>query len=150
MLRPRAGLTLLEVLVVLAIVAITASVVPVAWRGLPSTGSRDPQLFPHEFHGVVQQARREAIRRGESLLLRADADGAWVLITTQGTRTIAEGRVTGTTPSRRLRIDALGTCQSIGPSDGASEGASRGANDGATDGSRDFDMLTCRNVGEQP
>lgn len=131
---PRAGLTLLEVLIVLAIVAITSSVVPAAWRSTRPTPDMDvPRL--------LQQARREAVRRGETLHLRVDGDGAWVLAAGNDVDAIASGRLTSragaantpVAPAMTVRIDALGTCLPTGTPDS-----------GRT--TSDFDMLTCRIV----
>lgn len=135
---PRAGLTLLEVLIVLAIVAITASVVPVARRSMRATPDLDVLQ-------LLQQARREAVRRGETLHLRVDGDGAWVLAAGSDVEAIASGRVTpplgpATTlaaPAMTVRIDALGTCQPTGSPNSGLEAS-------------DFDMLTCRPVAREP
>lgn len=121
--HPRAGLTLLELLVVLAILAITTAVVPLAWRpSRPTSGSA--------LDALIQAARRDAIRRGEELRLRVDADGAWVLAARDGTVILETGRIASPTAAVSLRVDALGTCRP-----GASGTAVAGAS---------FDMLACR------
>ena len=121
--HPRAGLTLLELLVVLAILAITTAVVPLAWRpSRPTSGSA--------LDALIQTARRDAIRRGEELRLRVDADGAWVLAARDGTAILETGRIASPTAAVSLRVDALGTCRP-----GASGTAVAGAS---------FDMLACR------
>ncbi len=117
----RAGLTLLELLVVLVIVAITTALVPLAWRSPRATGAS-------ALDGLTQTARREAIRRGEELRLRVDADGAWVLAAREGTDVLETGRIAAPPAAVSLRVDALGTCR---PASNASFGVS-------------FDMLGCR------
>jgi len=125
--HPRAGLTLLELLVVLAIVAITTAVVPLAWR--PSRVTSGSALG-----ALIQTARRDAIRRGEELRLRVDADGAWVLAARDGAEIVETGRIASPSAAVSLRVDALGTCRpgaDLAPAGGAAAGAS-------------FDMLGCR------
>ena len=102
--HPRAGLTLLELLVVLAIVAITTAVVPLAWR--PSRVASGSALG-----ALIQTARRDAIRRGEELRLRVDPDGAWVLAAREGAEIIETGRIASPSAAVSLRVDALGTCR---------------------------------------
>lgn len=125
--HPRAGLTLLELLVVLAIVAITTAVVPLAWR--PSRVTSGSALG-----ALIQTARRDAIRRGEELRLRVDPDGAWVLAAREGAEIIETGRIASPSAAVSLRVDALGTCRpgaDLAPAGGAAAGAS-------------FDMLGCQ------
>ncbi len=102
--HPRAGLTLLELLVVLAIVAITTAVVPLAWR--PSRVTSGSALG-----ALIQTARRDAIRRGEELRLRVDADGAWVMAARDGAEIVETGRIASPSAAVSLRVDALGTCR---------------------------------------
>ena len=125
--HPRAGLTLLELLVVLAIVAITTAVVPLAWR--PSRVTSGSALG-----ALIQTARRDAIRRGEELRLRVDPDGAWVLAAREGAEIIETGRIASPSAAVSLRVDALGTCRpgaDLAPAGVAVPGAS-------------FDMLGCQ------
>lgn len=124
--RERAGLTLLELLVVLVILAITTAIVPLAWRSPRATDAS-------ALDGLTQTARREAIRRGEELRLRVDADGAWVLAARNGAEVLETGRITAPSATMSLRVDALGTCR---PGDMAAAG-------NATSGVS-FDMLRCR------
>ncbi|WP_411280580.1 prepilin-type N-terminal cleavage/methylation domain-containing protein [Gemmatimonas sp.] len=122
--HPRAGLTLLELLVVLVILAITTAIVPLAWRSpRAAEGSA--------LDGLTQTARREAIRRGEELRLRVDADGSWVLAARDGTDIIETGHSAAPDEPVSIRVDALGTCRP--GSDIAGSGVS-------------FDMLRCRSV----
>jgi prepilin-type N-terminal cleavage/methylation domain-containing protein len=125
--RPRAGLTLIELLVVLALLAITATVVPVARRGTRATPGDARQA-------VVQDARRDAIRRGETLRLRIDTDGAWVLAARDGAAVLTTGRTAPGPAPVSLRIDPLGSCRPVG--DRADEAADASA----------FDVLSCRAV----
>lgn len=120
--HPRAGLTLLELLVVIVIIAITTAVVPLAWRTTrASQGTALDEL--------AQSARREAIRRGEVLRLQVDADGAWVLAARDGANILETGRIVAPDEALSLHVDALGTCRPGADVSGA--GAS-------------FDMLGCR------
>ena len=127
--HPRAGLTLLELLVVIVIIAITTAVVPLAWRTPRATD-------PSALDGLTQTTRREAIRRGEALRLRVEADGAWVLATGDGADILKTGRIPAPMVFISLRVDALGTCRP-GSEPANSERAGSGAS---------FDMLACRYV----
>lgn len=132
--HPRAGLTLLELLVVLAILAITTAVVPLAWRTpRASEGSA--------LDALTRNARRDAIRRGEELRLRVDADGAWVLAARDGTEILETGRIASPTAALSLRVDALGTCR---PGIDVASADVPTAGTAATGAS--FDMLDCRYV----
>lgn len=127
--RPRAGLTLIELLVVLAVLAITATVVPVARRATRAT-TDDPR------QAVVQHARRDAIRRGETLRLRIDTDGAWVLAARDGAAVLTTGRTESGPAAVSLRIDPLGSCRPVGErADGNATGPA-------------FDVLSCRAMPE--
>lgn len=126
--HPRAGLTLLELLVVIAILAITATVVPLAWRTPRATTDSAVDR-------LTQSARREAIRRGEELRLRVDADGAWALAARAGTDIIETGRIAELPQRLSLRVDALGTCRPDTDTD-----------TDAAYGGRSFDVLGCRYV----
>lgn len=120
--HPRAGLTLLELLVVLAILAITTALVPLAWRApRPTTTSALDEL--------THTARRTAIRRGEELRLEVSADGLWALVARNGAVVVQTGRLSGPASPVSLRIDALGTC--------------RPGREMASDTAA-FDMLHCR------
>jgi prepilin-type N-terminal cleavage/methylation domain-containing protein len=125
--HPRAGLTLLELLVVLVILAITTTMVPLAWRAPRAAAG-------NALERLTQTARRDAIRRGEELRLRVDTDGVWVLAARDGAAILDTGRIAPPVATVSLRIDALGTCRP-----GADAGVSAGAEAGAS-----FDMLACR------
>lgn len=127
----RAGVTLLELVVVLAVLALSALAVPplLAPSVRPFIADRDQ---------LVVQARREALRRAERVWLRLAADGAWVIATQQGTEVLFTGqlampaRVLETPSVTDVTIDALGRCQpgpgSVSPAESAVT----------------FDMLACR------
>ena len=120
--HPRAGLTLLELLVVIVILAITTALVPLAWR---TTRANEGSALD----GLIQSARRGAIRRGEALRLRVDTDGAWVLAARDGADILETGRIDAPDEALSLQVDALGTCRP------GSERSGSGAS---------FDMLGCR------
>ena len=126
--HPRAGLTLLEVLVVLVILALTTALVPLAWRQPRATAGS-------ALHALTQSARHSAIRRGEELRLRVDDDGVWVLAARHGADILDTGRIAAPPTSVSLRIDPLGSCRP--GSDAADSRAS-------------FDMLGCRVVSTPP
>lgn len=129
--HPRAGLTLLELLVVLAILAITTAVVPLAWpRPRATSGSA--------LDALIQTARRDAVRRGEELRLRVDADGAWVLAARDGTAILETGRIASPSTAVSLRVDALGTCRP------GIDGAGTSVISGTAAAGASFDMLDCR------
>lgn len=129
--HPRAGLTLLELLVVLVILAITTMIVPLAWRTpRADEGSALDRL--------TRTARREAIRRGEELRLRVDADGVWVLAARDGTDILETGRVATPTAATSLRVDALGTCRP------GTDMTTDMTTAGSTGAAASFDMLACR------
>ena len=67
---PRAGFTLLELLVVLMLLAVAAGVVA------PSLLSSRPEE-PSALQALIAGAREAAIRRGEIVRLRIDSSGAW-------------------------------------------------------------------------
>ena len=120
--HPRAGLTLLELLVVIVIIAITTVLVPLAWR---TTRANDGSALDR----LTQSAQREAIRRGDALRLQVGADGAWVLAARDGADILKTGRIAPPIHELSLRVDALGTCRPGSDFVGAAVS---------------FDMLGCR------
>lgn len=130
----RRGVTLLELLVVLVLMAIASALVVPALR-FPSTslgsedgasisGERQTGLIPTpEVDGVLANARRIALKRGEPVRLRVAPDGVWAIAPLNGGETIENGRVTQTlTWQPDLTIDAIGTCvlsANVAPRSGA-------------------------------
>ena len=100
LLHSRSGLTLLELLVVLVILAITSAIVPLAWRNSRATQTR-------ALDDLIHTARREAIRRGDELRLRVDGDGAWVLAARDGSDILQSGRIAA--PAAAVSAAAPGT-----------------------------------------
>ncbi len=104
---------MLELLVVLIIMALAAAVVL-------------PTLVPPTRAAVtggdaaLADARRTAIRRGEGLRFRLDADGTWALVPLAGGAPVDSGRVTvGVAPERvDVIISPLGSCLPSSTRDG--------------------------------
>jgi prepilin-type N-terminal cleavage/methylation domain-containing protein len=104
------GFTLFEVVVVLVVIALVATLVAPSIGALPERG--DAGVV-----GLAAQARLAAVRRAESLELRLDSTGAWVLSSTRYHSTIASGQVDGDSVAPlTLRISALGVCTTADPS----------------------------------
>ncbi|MEO7521223.1 MAG: prepilin-type N-terminal cleavage/methylation domain-containing protein [Gemmatimonas sp.] len=123
--RARRGVTLLELLVVLVLMGVSAAVVlPVLEP--PRQARSDDET------AVIAAARHAAIRRGEPVRLRIEKDGVWALVSLREGNTIGSGRVPLDNAHRSsersgtvdLRIDAMGTCVpsaiSVGNADVAS------------------------------
>ena len=124
----RSGVTLLELLVVLVLMAITASLVLPALSAttlrtslddLPdetrdmSGDARATSLMPRDavVDPIVTEARRHAITRGEPLHLRMAGDGVWTLAPIKSGAAVDGGRAT--LPLAWLPdvyVDAIGTC----------------------------------------
>jgi len=83
----RRGVTLLELLVVLLLMALSAVLVLPVLSPLTATSDRDPRL------AVIASARRAAVRRGESLRLRMEGDGVWALVTLRDGSVLDGGHV---------------------------------------------------------
>lgn len=118
----RDGVTLLELLVVLVLMAITAGLVVPALRfpstSLVSNGDQGVDGQPSvgliatpEVDGVLATARRLALKRGEPIRLRVASDGVWAIAPVNGGGAIQNGRITQPlTWFPDLTIDAIGTC----------------------------------------
>lgn len=118
----RRGVTLLELLVVLVLMAIATALVVPALRfpsaslateaGGSLTGHWQSGLIPTpEVDGVLAGARRLALRRGEPVRLRVASDGVWAVAPLKGGEAIQTGRVTQALSWQPdLTIDAMGTC----------------------------------------
>ena len=119
----RRGVTLLELLVVLVLMAIASALVLPAVR-FPGIGSFDGEaLTPSknapsgeliqspEVDGVLTQARRLAIKRGEPVRLRVATDGVWAIVSANSGQPIKSGRVSEALSWRPdVTVDAVGTC----------------------------------------
>ena len=107
----RRGVTLLELLVVLVLMGVSAALVlPVLDR--PDGAQRMTEAE------LISLARRMAIGRAEPLRLRLDSDGVWAVVSAREGTPIRSGRI-DLAPNARaaiatsrldLSIDALGTC----------------------------------------
>ncbi len=118
----RAGVTLLELLVVLVLIGISGALVVPALRfsrtslttdaNESPTAQRKSGLLPTpEIDGVLSNARRLALTRGEPVRLRVASDGVWAIAPLKGGETIQTGRVTEPLSWQPdLTIDAIGTC----------------------------------------
>jgi prepilin-type N-terminal cleavage/methylation domain-containing protein len=100
--RRRAAFTLLELLVVLVLLGLSAAfVLPTLRLPEPSTGAVSP----------VERARAVAVRRGESVRLVQNAEGAWsVRATTDTLGVILLAGTGGAGPAQSLVISAIGAC----------------------------------------
>jgi prepilin-type N-terminal cleavage/methylation domain-containing protein len=99
---PRRGFTLIEVLVVLAILAISFALV--APRLL------EPADSSSELQRVIEAARRSALSGAQTRILLVDADGQYQL-REPGGNPIAQGDLNQKSPTpMQLSISALGAC----------------------------------------
>ena len=109
----RRGVTLLELVVVLVLIAISAALVLPSLRlpgSLGVTGSTDGRV-QSAVEVVITNARRIAIKRGEPVRLRVASDGVWALVPEKGGEAIQVGRIgeaLSWTPD--VTIDAIGVC----------------------------------------
>lgn len=124
----RSGVTLLELLVVLVILGVTAMLVVPAV--LPA---RAPDTDPAR--ELVTSARRTALTRGAPVRLRLESDGNWTVAAQQDGAIIDTGRVAGGATPLDLGIDARGTCMPV---------ASGATAKGGSLGGLSFDPLACR------
>jgi prepilin-type N-terminal cleavage/methylation domain-containing protein len=102
----RRGFTLLEVIVVLVVMGLTAALVAPAL--LP------PRQTTASIQTVVRGVQRLALRRGETMLLEISQEGAWAAT---GTSSAIDGAVaSGVLPDPHprgdlaLRVSPLGSC----------------------------------------
>lgn len=119
---PRPGVTLLELLVVLVLMAISAALVLPALRfsgiselgdapGTATVGSESDRLPATEADKVLTAVRKLALRRGEPLRVRVASDGVWAAVPLNGGNSVLEGRVPlplNWQPD--VTIDATGSC----------------------------------------
>ena len=107
--RARRGVTLLELLVVLVLMGISAAIVVPALQ--PPVELRSDSAA-----AVVERARRAAIARGEPVRLRIETDGVWALVSLREGDPIGSGRSSAAHKPNAaataidLRIDAMGSC----------------------------------------
>ncbi|MEO7996716.1 MAG: prepilin-type N-terminal cleavage/methylation domain-containing protein [Gemmatimonadaceae bacterium] len=120
----RRGVTLLELLVVLVLMAIAAALVLPAIRfpradvlqgdeNIGTTGDANASALMQspEVDGVLTQARRLAIKRGEPVRLRVATDGVWAIVSANSGKAIESGRVAEALSWQPdLTVDAVGTC----------------------------------------
>ena len=118
----RRGVTLLELLVVLVLMGIAAALVVPALRFPSNSLTADDGQFlarqqvsglisTPEVDGVLANARRIALKRGEPVRLRVASDGVWAIAPLNGGNAIQNGRVTQPLSWQPdLTIDAIGTC----------------------------------------
>jgi prepilin-type N-terminal cleavage/methylation domain-containing protein len=124
--RPlRSGLTLIEVMIVIAILAIIAAIV------YPNVFRPKPTLAATEMT-VVEHAKALAIARAETVRVSIERDGTWQIVSesAHGSTPLATGSLSEAPPQALvLRVTQLGTCLPV-------EGAT--ANEGAA-----VDAVSC-------
>ncbi len=132
------GVTLLELLVVIVIMAMIASIV------LPTIRSRRLSIddSKHSVEDVVVAARKTAVLKGMPLRLRIDLDGAWALAGDASGEVMGGGVIQESTRKARssilqgemtLLVDAVGACMPEGSLNGSGTIAA-------------FDPIACRMV----
>jgi prepilin-type N-terminal cleavage/methylation domain-containing protein len=104
--KNRAGLTLIEVVVVLVVLGLAAALVSPAFR---STAEPDEGL-----RSVLAAARDVAVRRAETLILNVDERGAWRITAVADSTSVASGRFSDGTGQLRVRVSPVGACFSEG------------------------------------
>lgn len=143
----RRGVTLLELLVVLVILGVTATfVVPPLLSRRPANDSPAQQV-----ETLLTSARRGAVQRGEPVRLRLEDDGAWAVVGQRSASVVDTGRLAVGLPDgvRRLdvTVDPRGTCTPVQASRGANRAGTRDSAAGALNG-LSFDPLACRTVAD--
>ncbi|MEP6764606.1 MAG: prepilin-type N-terminal cleavage/methylation domain-containing protein [Gemmatimonadaceae bacterium] len=110
---PRSGVTLLELLVVLVLMSISAALVMPSLRlpkSLNVTDGTDGRVTT-AVDVVMTNARRIAIKRGEPVRLRMAWDGVWAIVPAKGGEAIQTGRISESLPwIPDVTIDAMGIC----------------------------------------
>lgn len=103
--RARRGVTLLELIVVLALLGL---VVAIAAPSFIAPSARDDSELGH----AVDVARRAALLRGEAVTLSLARDGSWRVDSdvSPNTSAIAVGSLRGPTTPLRIRISPIGSC----------------------------------------
>ncbi len=102
----RRGVTLLELIVVLLVIAMSATlVIPALKQTMSGDDSINAELE------LLTQARRLATQRGEPLQLRVAGDGVWAVVSVRAGDVVSSGRSTASLSwLPNVRIDAVGTC----------------------------------------
>ncbi len=102
----RSGLTLIEVMIVIAILAIIAAIVyPNVFRQQPTPAASEMT--------VVEQAKALAIARAEPLRVSIERDGTWQIVSdaAPGSTPLASGSLSEAPPQALvLRVTELGAC----------------------------------------
>ena len=113
----RRGLTLIEVVIALAILAIAASIIyPNVFRPKATAG-------PVSETALLTQTKAFAVARAEPVRLTVQQDGAWEIVTDGSPSSVlASGRLAEAPASAfEVRVTELGACLP-GPKDKANEG----------------------------
>ena len=112
----RHGVTMLELLVVLVLMAISAALVVPALRPRTEMALALPDgLPPSALDAVIADARRLAVKRGQPLHLRVANDGVWAVAPEAGGGVIRDGRVSGALSwIPDITVDAMGVCALYG------------------------------------
>ncbi|HEV8364831.1 MAG TPA: prepilin-type N-terminal cleavage/methylation domain-containing protein [Gemmatimonadaceae bacterium] len=102
----RNGLTLIEVMIVIAILAIMAAIVyPNVFRPKPTPAATEMT--------VIEQAKALAIARTERVRVRIERDGTWQIVSdvVPGSTPLASGSLSEAPPQALvLRVTELGAC----------------------------------------
>lgn len=103
----RRGLTLIEVVIVIAILAIAAAIV------YPNLFPQDAPATALSEAGLIEQAKALAVARAEPLRLSIRSDGTWEIVSeaTPGSAPLAAGNL-AEAPAYpvELRVTELGAC----------------------------------------
>ncbi len=103
--RPRRGVTLLELLVVITLIGLAAALGAPALRRERPDPTTDAQR-------VVAFARAAAVRRGETLVLETARSGVWTLVVARGdSQPLRRGTIAAPAAlPARLLVSPLGSC----------------------------------------
>lgn len=139
----RRGVTLLELLVVLVILGITAAfVVPPLLSSRPANAAPEQQV-----ETLLSSVRRGAVQRGEPVRLRLEDDGAWAVVGQRSGSTVDTGRLAAGVRRLDVTVDPRGTCTPVQAGRTANGTSVRDSAAGALNG-LSFDPLACRTVAD--